>query len=318
MIIKFFKELAQEIFNVSYTLFKIMVPAIIVVKILDTFGFTKYLSYLFAPLMTWVGLPESMGIVWATTIVTNMYTGMIVFVDLNASNPLSIAQVSVLSCLILMAHGLTVEAAIAKKSGVAIWIILLSRIGGGLVLAWLVHISYEAGGFLQQPATLLWQAQAIDNSLSSWAISQLKSLLMVQLVIIALLFFLKILKVIGFERLMVKALKPILKLLGIGQSASTMTIIGILLGLSFGGGLLINEAKKGTVPHRDIFISIVMLGLLHSIIEDTLLMLLLGADISAVLFARTFFTFVVIAILSRFIYKMSDKHFYRYCYKPPS
>lgn len=312
----FFNELGKEIFNVSYTLFKIMVPAIIIVKLLDSMGFTRYLSYLLSPLMEWVGLPDSMGLVIATTMFTNMYTGMIIFADLHAVDPLSIAQVSVLGCLMLMAHGLPVEVAIAKKSGVAIWVVLLSRIGGGFAFAWMVNAIYQAGDWLQQPATMLWQSSTNDGSLSAWAISQIESLVMIQIIIIVLLFFLKVLKTIGFEALMVRALQPLLRMLGIGKSASTISIIGILLGLSFGGGLLINEAKKGTVPHRDIFITIVMLGLLHSIIEDTLLVLLLGADIGAVLFARIFFTFVVIAILSRLVYTLSDTNFYRYLYKP--
>jgi len=50
-----------------------------------------------------------------------------------------------------------------------------------------------------------------------------------------------------------------------------LAIVGITLGVSFGGGLLINEAKRGHISPRDIFVAMMLLNLLHSLIEDTLL-----------------------------------------------
>ena len=112
----FFRQLLKEIYEVSYTLFKLMIPVIIVVKILEELGGIEILSSILAPLMHWVGLPETMGLVWATTILTNIYAGLLVFVTFNAETPLTVAQVSVLGGMMLIAHGLPVEAAIAKKA----------------------------------------------------------------------------------------------------------------------------------------------------------------------------------------------------------
>ncbi|OUS24251.1 hypothetical protein A9Q99_25295 [Gammaproteobacteria bacterium 45_16_T64] len=313
----FFKELGKEIFDVSYTLFKIMIPAIVIIKVLDMLGFTEYLGVVLAPLMNFVGLPESMGLVWATTIMTNIYVGILVFVDLTANQPLSIAQVSVLSGMMLIAHGLPLEGAIAKKAGVNIWVTLVARIGGGLLFGWLIFITYSYGDWLQQPSILAWQPEpSHDESVAGWLLEQGKNLLSIQLIIIVLLFFLKILKVMGVEKLMLILLQPLLRILGIGEKASTLTIIGITLGLSFGGGLLINEAKKGHIPARDIFTAMLLLGLLHSIIEDTLLMLLMGADINAILWGRILFTCIIIAIVTRVISRIDDFTFQKILYTP--
>lgn len=73
-------------------------------------------------------------------------------------------------------------------------------------------------------------------------------------------------------------LRPILSVLGISRETTNLTIAGITLGISFGGGLLINEAKRGHISPRDIFVAMMLLNLLHSLIEDTLLILLIGAD----------------------------------------
>mgnify|MGYP000529990447 FL=1 len=83
------RELTVEIYEVTSTLFRIMIPAIIVIKLLKIMGGIELLSIALEPVMTWVGLPESMGIVWATTLLTNIYTGMFVFFSQSAEAQLT-------------------------------------------------------------------------------------------------------------------------------------------------------------------------------------------------------------------------------------
>ena len=307
----FFKTLSQEIFDISYTLFKLMIPVIIAVKILEELGVIEYLGIILEPLMSLVGLPESMGLVWATTVMTSIYGGMVIFVS-QAPTDLSVAQVTILGGMMLLAHGLPVEVRIAQKAGMSIWFSLLIRVGGGILYGWLLFYIYSAGDWLQQPNQLIWQAEvSTDTRLIVWGVTQLKSLAMIQIIIIALLFFLKILKRIGIEKLLAIILSPILKILGISKQATTITIVGITLGLAYGGGLLIKEAQQGKLAKKDVFTAIALLALLHSLIEDTLLILLLGADLSGVLWFRLLFSLVLISVFSRLVLKMNDKVFER-------
>lgn len=94
-------------------------------------------------------------------------------------------------------------------------------------------------------------------------------------------------------------LYPVLRMLGIGKSAANVAVIGTVLGLTFGAGLLIKEAESGTLSKRDIFLTVGFLGLCHSLIEDTTLVMLLGADLSGVLWARLIFALLVIGVLAR-------------------
>ena len=55
-----------------------MVPIILLVKVLEEIGAITLLGQWLGPLMALVGLPEEMGLVWAATIATNIYGGMIV------------------------------------------------------------------------------------------------------------------------------------------------------------------------------------------------------------------------------------------------
>lgn len=298
----FFSSLWQEIVTVSLSLFKIMIPVMIIIKIGEELGAVELLSWALAPLMHSVGLPEEMGLVWATTIFSNIYAGIVVYSDLDLATPLSVAQVSVLGSMMLLAHSLPIEVAIAKKAGVSLSLTLLIRIGGGLLLGFLLHLSYEHFQLLQQPAQSLWQqSSSTDPSLLGWATSQLKSLATVFIAITVLLFCLRILRLLGIERLMAWMLHPFLKLLGISRQATSLTITGITLGLSFGGGLLLNEARQGHIPAKDIFAAIMLLNLAHSLIEDTLIILLLGADFYSIFWGRLVFSVMVIALLMRLV-----------------
>ena len=78
---QFFKELLKEIFDVTSTLFRIMIPIIIVIKVVEELGGIVILSEWLSPIMESVGLPKEMGLVWATTILTNIYAGLIILIN---------------------------------------------------------------------------------------------------------------------------------------------------------------------------------------------------------------------------------------------
>lgn len=307
-----FEELLKDIYQVVSTLFKIMIPALLLVKILEEIGGVEVIAWLLGPVMAWVGLPESMGLVWATTLLTNIYTGMIIFFNVAQTESLNVAQVTVIGTMMLIAHTLPIEARIAQKAGVRIGVTLLIRLSSALLLGFILHHLYAWGGWLQQPSQLLWSPGVVDSSITAWLLSQLKSLGMIVLIISALLTTLKLLRLLHIERLLHWLLQPVLRMLGIGPTATTITIVGFTLGLAFGGGLLIKEAQAGHVPYRDVFSAMTLLALCHSVIEDTLLILLLGADISGILWMRLLFGFLVVAFVSRLLSRSSEQFHRRF------
>nr|WP_246624713.1 nucleoside recognition domain-containing protein [Oceanobacter mangrovi] len=308
--------LAREIWSVYWTLFKLMVPVIVVVKLLEELGAIPLLSQLLAPLMSLVGLPETAGLVWATTMVTNIYGGMIVFFDLGLNGQLSVAQVTVLGGMMLVAHGLPVEVRIVQKSGVRLAVALAIRVVGALLYGALLSSVYQTGDWLQQPMSSLWQPEPQSQGLLAWAGHQIQSLLMILLVVAALISLLKLLRWMHVERAMIWLLQPLLRLLGISNQAASLTIVGMTLGLSFGGGLLIQEAGRGHIRRQDIFSAMLLLGLCHSLIEDTLLILLLGADISGVLWFRLGFALLVVALATRLLGRRSEQFWQRWLVYP--
>ncbi|MDB9958186.1 hypothetical protein OAD42_03775 [Oceanospirillaceae bacterium] len=312
----FFKTLFDEVVTVSVPLFKLMIPIILLVKVLEEIGAITLLGQWLGPLMALVGLPEEMGLVWAATIATNIYGGMIVLYSVAADNTLTVAQMTVLGGLLLMAHGLPIETRIAQLAGMRMRVAIITRMFGAFAFAWLLHIFYDQTQTLQEPAQMMWQPQPIPDGLVYWFLAQAKALVMIQIVIIILLTFLKIMRMLGVEKVIQWMLRPLLKLVGIGKEATTITLVGITLGIAFGGGLLIKEAHAGHVSKKDVFTSLILLGFCHSLIEDTLLVILLGAHLSGVLWFRLVFAFMFTSAMSYWLTKVGPEFQQKHLMRP--
>ncbi len=299
------KKLVNEIILVSYTLFKIMIPTLIIVKILEEFGFILFLDKILSPFMHLIGLPSNVAIVLITSVLTNPYAGVIVFSGINFEQQLTIAQTSIISLFILFAHSLPLEALITKKAGVRIRVTILLRLGGGIIFCMILHKIFEFTGILSGTANINLPNLSSNVNLIDWIIGQIKGLIFVQVIIIVLMVFLEFLKVIGIEKLIHFLLSPFLKIIGIGKDATTIGVIGVTLGLGFGGGILINEVKSGKIPTKDIFGILIFINLLHSVFEDTGVVLLLGPSLFVVLIMRIFFTIITVYFCMKLFNKLS-------------
>lgn len=287
--------------RISLDLYKVMVPVIVAVKILKELDLVSYLAVPLRPLMELAGLPADMGLVWATAILTNIYGGILVYVSLPQPEPLSVAQVTVLSTMILIAHNIPVEGRITQKCGVGFWGQAALRMGGALACGMLLNLYFSASGLLAHPARAIFAAAPQSASLAGWAFGEVKNLIMIFGVILALILFMRILARLRITDLIERLLAPVLGLLGIGPKAANITVIGLVMGLAYGGGLILMEVKEGRVSRKDVFSSLSLMSLSHALIEDTLLMTLIGASVQGTFFGRLIFSMLVVAILSRVV-----------------
>ncbi len=293
------RQFSNDVLHAYWSLVKLMVPALVIVKLLDMAGGTRLVGALLSPVMALVGLPEQTGIVWASIMLTNMYTGLALFFVMLPQMALTVAQVTVLGTLMLICHSLPVEGAIAKAAGISWRVTLALRIGGSLLLGALMNLVYRAGGWQQQAFVPVWQPEAPIGGLTGWLLDQATMLVSIFFVLAGLMAMLKAMRVLGIERLVHIAMFPLLRLTGISRQAANITVIGVTLGITFGAGLLLREVRSGSLSRRDVWLAIGFLGLAHSLIEDTLLILLIGADLSGILWARLAFAIALIGTLAR-------------------
>jgi len=293
--------LFKDALKLSFDLFKIIVPVVITVKILQELGLIQYLAMPLAPFMRLVGLPAEMGLVWATAILNNLYGAVVVLLSLVKDTPINTAQTTVLCTMMLVAHNLVIELKIAHSSGPRLTFQTLSRLVSALVLGWLLHLFYSRSGLLQQPVSIVLKPEpgstVQGESWVSWAVGEAQNLLSIFFIILGLFLLMHLLKKFKIIDAMNRALRPVLKIMGIGPEASAVTVIGLTLGIAYGGGLIIHEARTGHIPKRDVFYSLTFMGLCHALIEDTLLMVMVGGHISGLLFARIAFSLAAVSLI---------------------
>ena len=312
----FLLAVLREAGEVSLRLFRIMVPILAGVKILQELGAVSYLALPLKPLMQLVGLPGEMGLVWATAMLNNLYSGIVVFLSLPQAQALSVAQVTVLTTMMLVAHALPVEGRIAQESGNRICFQILLRVGGALLLGVLLHLAYSGAGWLQQDNVIFWQGGgAADAGWVQWGIAQLRNLAAIFLIILGLVLLLRTLERFRVTEFFVRMLEPVLRFLGMGRATAPLTIVGMTMGLTYGGGLIIKESRSGRVPRRDVFASVSMMGLSHSLIEDTMLMRLMGGHFSGILWGRLIFSLAAVYLLVRIVPRLSGKVVHRVLYR---
>jgi len=297
-IFDFIRTIFIDAVKACYELFKVMIPVIIVVKILQELDLIKYLAIPLEPVMGLLGLPAELGLAWASAMVNTMYAGLIVFLALARDMNITAEQATVFSVLILIGHGFAIEGIIAKRSGARFMFQIFARGLGAFTLAFILHKIYSTTDTLQEPANIVFKiTDSANPSLFEWALGEATNLLSIFGIVLGLLLMMRILHMIRAVDFMNAILRPVLKLIGIGPKASTITIIGFTLGLSYGGGLIIAEAKSGNVSRKDIFYSLTLMGLCHSMIEDTLLLMLIGGHLSGIFWGRALFGFIAMALL---------------------
>ena len=279
-----------------------MVPALLVVRLLEQYGGTEALAWLLSPLMSPLGLPNEFGLVWAAAMLTNIYTAMIVFYEVSAGQDLSVMQVSTMGVMILIAHALPIEGAVAKVLGVPWRVTLVLRVAGSYLLALVCAGLFKLFDLGTGLANSLWQPSLRATDWAGWLLEQGQMLVSIFVILAVLIAFLRLLRLVGLERLMGVLLQPLMRIMTVSRDSANVTIVGLMLGLSFGAGLLIDEGRSGRISKRDMRVVACFLGLCHSVIEDTLLILLLGADIIPILIGRFVFSCLIIAFIARYLY----------------
>lgn len=287
----------------SRDLYVVMIPVIVAVKVLQELDWVRHVARPLEPLMRLVGLPADLGLSWAAALLNGTYSGLIVLMQLaqNRPEPLSVAQVTTLTTLILVAHALPVECGIAHRCGARFLGQCALRFGTALVCGVIYHQITQRFGLYQEAAAIPLPSAGPDPSLAAWAWGEARNLLAISGVIFVLVLGMKVLRASGLLDLVTRAIAPLMGLIGIGRGASTITVVGMTLGLSYGSGVILEEVRKGALSPREVFFALSLMGICHSLIEDTLLMLLMGAEIWGLLWLRLAVSVAAIALLVRLV-----------------
>lgn len=296
----YLKSLITRSWRIFMALAKIMVPIMIIVRVLDQYGFSEAIGEFIGPALAIVGLPAEAGIVWAAALVSSLYGGVAAMITLAPAMDLNVGQMSVLASMMLFAHGLPIEQAIVHKAGANFFITCFLRILAAILYGIIASMVISHFQILQEPMSIAWLPDGLNSAnWSEWSYATAKSLVLIFLIVVVLMMLMDGVEKTGIDKVISIVLAPIHKVMGIRRELAPITTVGLLMGLTFGGGMLIERSRNGSISKRELFLTLSFLSIFHAVIEDTLLMVALGADIWVILVARGVFSVIFIAILAK-------------------
>lgn len=303
--------IARKWFSACKLFFKIMVPVSVIIKILQELDLIRYIGEALSFLMYPLNLPGEMGLVWASAMLSNIYGGVLTYASLPLESPLNVAQITTLASLVLFAHTFLIEIPICVKAGCRFLPIFLIRFAGAYIFAFIVAQSCLAGSWCQTPTDAFTLPVVQDEGLWTWIAGELKKYAVISLVVLALVVLLEIMDRLGITRMLERIMSPLVKLIGISPKVMPITLIGMTLGLAYGGGLIVAQSREKPLESRDIFLSLAFLSLFHSIIEDHLLMIALGAHWFWIFILRLVFTLGLMMLIKHLSNKIPSKYLFK-------
>ncbi|CAM5194144.1 Spore maturation protein SpmB OS=Castellaniella defragrans OX=75697 GN=HNR28_002666 PE=4 SV=1 [Castellaniella defragrans] len=299
----YLRTIRQRSTHMFLTVARIMLPVMVVVYMADRLGWVRAAGEALSPVMQVLGLPPEAGIIWATTAITNIYGGMASLAALADGMPMNVAQVSALGLMMLFAHNVPTEQSVVRRAGASALVTGSLRVGAAILGGMAVAQGCHALGWLQTPVSLNWTHQEASlnqgpEDLLSWLLSTTESMALILVIIIVLVILLDVLERLKITRLVTRLLTPILKLSGLEERVAPLTTVGVLLGLAYGGALIIDAAEREDYSPRTRLLALSWLSLCHALIEDTLLILALGASLWVILVGRILVTLAILAAMA--------------------
>jgi hypothetical protein len=113
-------------------------------------------------------------------------------------------------------------------------------------------------------------------------------------IVVSLMIVLEVFREFKVLDRLTSALMPFARIIGFKRDSIYPLIAGIIFGISYGGGILIGEARSGKVSVRQAFLIALFLGLCHAIFEDTLLFVSVGANGIVILVVRVSLAIMIV------------------------
>lgn len=132
----------------------------------------------------------------------------------------------------------------------------------------------------------------------------LTSVISMAKVIIPLMIGMEILRDSNILDKVTEKLKPVEKLLDISSDAVFPLIIGFVFGLSYGAGVIIESVEEQNLGKKDLYILMIFLVICHSVIEDTIIFVVVGANLWLLLGVRIGVAIIVSILASKILNKI--------------
>jgi len=272
-------------------LLKIILPVSLLVRLLDFYGLLTLMAGLLDPVFVYLGLPGSTAIVFITSIFLPLYAPLAIITSMS----IGLRELTILALMCQISHNLPVESAIQAKTGTPFWTVTALRITMSIVVGLVLNLILPQD--MGTPAFIRTEVMAV-TSLSGVLLLWLKSSLQVMLLISVIVFSLNLLyRLLDVYRLIPKlsrGVEPLLRFFGLPASTAFLWLIGYIVGLAYGGALMMDQMRDGKVNRTDANLLNYHLAMSHSVLEDNLLFVALGVSLWWILGVRFVIAWIVV------------------------
>ena len=139
----------------------------------------------------------------------------------------------------------------------------------------------------------------IVNVISEGLINGGKSIAGIAMIVFPLMIFMEIARDLNILDFVSKLFRPVTKLMDISENSAFPLAVGIIFGLAYGAGVIIQSAKEGNIDKKSLIILAIFLACCHAVFEDTLIFVAIGANGWVLLTLRLIAAFFLSVIISR-------------------
>lgn len=254
---------------------KITIPVSFLVALLQWTGWLNQLDFLLHPLTSLINLPPEAALPIISGMLINPYAVIAIITVL----PFTVEQMTLIAIFSMIAHSLIMEGIIQHKSGINIIKATLFRITAAILTV--LTVSQFLGDTSQSvimPADLTVHTPFLE-ALKIWTVGMIGLLAKIFGIIMVIMIILESLKSLGWIEYSLKFFSPLMRILGLSERTAMMWVAAITFGLVYGGAVILEEAKKGTLTKEELEHFHIFIGINHAMVEDPALFAVLGLNL---------------------------------------
>jgi len=212
----------------------------------------------------------------ALPIISGLLIGNYATIAIITVLPFTPAQMTLIAVFSLIAHNLVVEGLIQHQSGINMAKITLIRIAGAILTVFIISQFFaDTTKAIAVPDEFMLSAPFV-TVLKTWAVDTGRLLLKILAIIMGVMIGLEFLRVLGWIEYLIRAFRPVMRVLGLSDRASALWVTAAVFGLMLGGAVIVEEARKGALTREELERLHISIGINHSMVEDPALFLALG------------------------------------------
>jgi spore maturation protein SpmB len=133
--------------------------------------------------------------------------------------------------------------------------------------------------------------------LTAWARDAFRLTVKIVLIVTAMMVGTEWIRSRGLMEKLERASRPALRFLGLSDGVAFPWLMAQIVGVAFGGGLLLEEMRRREIDPREVRALHTSIGVSHSVLEDTIVLAAVGASLFWIILPRILLAAVLVRVV---------------------